>query len=110
MIDLGKFIVNYYSTFIAIYNSTFNQLHNGKSIVLRPREKDPVLGLWLVTVTLIGFQVGPVKRNSQQLGRLCCNWRIEDATVRGDKVFLTFGAALRLLRAKPVCHASSICP
>ena len=53
MIDLGKFIVHYYSTFITIYNSTFNQLHDGKSIVLRPREKDPVLGLWLATVTLL---------------------------------------------------------
>jgi len=100
--------MHYYSTSIALYNSTFNQLHNGKSIVLRPREKDPVLGLWLATVTLLVSKSIPVKRNSQQLGRLCCNWPIEDATVRRDKVFLTFGATVSFGRNWPVTPFQSV--
>lgn len=56
----------------------------------------------------IGFQVDLVKRNSQQLGRMCWNWPIEDATVRRDKVFLTFGATASFGRNRPVTPVQSV--
>jgi len=108
MIYLGKFIVHYYSTSISIYNSTFNQLLDGTSIVFRTKKEGPRLRPLACYRNFIGFQVDPVKRNSQQLGRLCCNWPIEDATVRRVKVFLTFGATVSFGRNRPVTPVQSV--